>query len=102
MDIGSFVIGILILAGGVYFMTGRAMGRVSGWQALSEAEKAAINIRPLCMNIGGMIAICGIIFLITGINDDFKERFFMWAMLIWMAASVINVYIIEKKQLYTI
>ncbi len=102
MDLISTILGIIILAGGIMFMTGMPLERMSAWKAMSEAEKAVIDVGPLCINIGGMIAICGIILLITGFSPVFKERFFVWAMFIWMAACVLNVYIIEKRQLYTI
>ncbi|MCD7727617.1 MAG: DUF3784 domain-containing protein, partial [Ruminococcus sp.] len=66
MDYVCIALGILFLAGGTIFAFGKIYKRISAWQKMSDEEKSKIRIKPLCQNIGGMMALNGIIFVLKG------------------------------------
>lgn len=74
--------------------------RIAAWRQMSEAEKNAVDIVPLCRNIGGMIMLCGLIFLAAGVSEGFLRHAFVWAMIVWMLLSGFDVWYIEKSGRY--
>lgn len=102
MNITCLVFGILFLAAGMVFYIGKGHSHMTAWKNLPEEEKAAIRIKPLCRNIGGMITLCGLIFLISGLWSGFKDTAFVWCMIAWLVLSGLDVYYIEKKGRYQV
>ena len=66
MNGACLFLGILFLAAGIYFYSGKAVNHIAAWKTMPEEEKRKIHIRPLCRNVGMMIATSGIIFLLSG------------------------------------
>ena len=67
---------------------------------MMEEEKRKIHIRPLCRNVGMMIATSGIIFLLSGAWYAFRKSGFLWCMVGWMVLSGADVYWIGKSGRY--
>lgn len=63
-------------------------------------EKEKIAIVPLCRNIGEIIALNGIIFLLKGLWAGFSDHWFVGAMVAWMIIAGFDVWHIEKSQRY--
>lgn len=63
-------------------------------------EKEKIAIVPLCRNIGEIIALNGIIFLLKGLWAGFSDHWFVGAMVAWMIIAGFDVWYIEKSQRY--
>ena len=66
-------------------------------ETMPEEEKRKIHIRPLCRNVGMMIATSGIIFLLSGAWYAFRKSGFLWCMVGWMVLSGADVYWIGKS-----
>ena len=60
-------------------------------------KKEKIAIVPLCRNIGEIIALNGIIFLLKGLWAGFSDHWFVGAMVAWMIIAGFDVWYIEKK-----
>lgn len=97
MNLTCLVFGILFIISGILFFFGKLHSRITAWQNMSEAEKVKIPIVKLCRNIGTMISLCGVIFLISGLVPYFKEYLFIWFMIGWLLISGLDVFLIEKQ-----
>ena len=84
MNGACLFLGILFLAAGIYFYSGKAVNHITAWKTMPEEEKRKIHIRPLCRNVGMMIATSGIIFLLSGAWYAFRKSGFLWCMVGWM------------------
>lgn len=100
MNITCIIFGLLFCVAGIAFSVGKGHIHLAAWKSMSEDEKAKIRIVPLCRNIGGMITLCGVIFLLDGLWATFKEHAFVWAMILWMIAAGADVYFISKSNRY--
>ena len=61
MNGACLFLGILFLAAGIYFYSGKAVNHIAAWKTMPEEEKRKIHIRPLCRNVGMMIATSGMV-----------------------------------------
>lgn len=77
MNGACLFLGILFLAAGIYFYSGKAVNHITAWKTMPEEEKRKIHIRPLCRNVGMMIATSGIIFLLSGAWYAFRKSGFL-------------------------
>lgn len=84
----------------IYFYSGKAVNHITAWKTMPEEEKRKIHIRPLCRNVGMMIATSGIIFLLSGAWYAFRKSGFLWCMVGWMVLSGADVYWIGKSGRY--
>ena len=100
MNGACLFLGILFLAAGIYFYSGKAVNHITAWKTMPEEEKRKIHIRPLCRNVGMMIATSGIIFLLSGAWYAFRKSGFLWCMVGWMVLSGADVYWIGKSGRY--
>ncbi len=100
MNLLCLVLGIIICVIGVVFIAGKGHSRLAAWRSMSPAEQARILIGPLSRNIGAMIMLCGIIFLIAAFNEAFKDHVFMWAMIVWFVAAGLDVFFIGRGGRY--
>ena len=101
MDITCIIFGIMFIISGILFALGKLHTRIKAWQAMSQQERNAIRIEPLCRNIGSMIALCGGIFLIGGLWAAFRSSGFTIAMIVWLVIAGIDVWQIGKSGRYT-
>ena len=100
MNLTCLLFGILFTVVGGLFMAGKLHTHIEAWKTMPQEEKDKIKIEELCRNIGLMIVTCGVIFLLSGVSAAFKARFFVAAMVLWLAASFVDVWYIEKKGRY--
>lgn len=85
---------------GIAFAYGKLHIHIKAWNTMPENEKERIKIKPLCMNIGSVISLCGDIFLAAGLFPFFRSRLFVWCMALWMIAAGADVYFIGKSKRY--
>lgn len=100
MNLTCIFFGLLFCIAGLVFMTGKGHIHLAAWKAMPDTEKEKIRIMPLCRNIGGMIALCGVIFLIGGLWPGFKDYVFVWAMILWLICAGADVFYISKSKRY--
>lgn len=100
MDLTCLVLGAIFLIAGLAFASGKLHTHMAAWKNMPEEEKAQINIVPLCRNIGYIIAISGVIFLLKGFFSDYIGQYFVWAMIVWLIIAGIDVWRIEKSNRY--
>ena len=65
-----------------------------------EEEKRKIKILPLCRNIGEVIVLNGVIFLLKGLWSGFSEHWFVCAMIAWLIIAGLDVWYIGKSNCY--
>lgn len=100
MDFTCLVFGLLFCTAGIVFAFGKGHIHLQAWKQMPPDEKAKIRILPLCRNIGGMIALCGVIFVSAGVWEQFQTSAFVWTMIAWMALAAADVYYIGKSSRY--
>ncbi len=100
MDLTCVAFGLIFIVAGFVFFIGKGHEHLSAWKQMPAAEKAKIHIKPLYRNVGFMIALCGVIFLISGLSAMFKQNFFIWAMIIWFVACGVDFFHIAKSPRY--
>ncbi len=96
------IFGLLFLTAGILFFCGKIHGRLSLWENMPENERQNIKIRPLCRNIGFLIALSGILFLTAGVFAWFLNYVFVWAMIGWMVTAGLDVLYIGKSRRYQV
>lgn len=96
MNMTCILFGGIFVAAGALFYFGRGHTRLWAFKQMTDEEKKAIAIGPLCRNVGSMIALCGLIFLAAGLWEPFKERAFTWCIIGWLVLSGADVYLIGK------
>ena len=67
---------------------------------MPKEDKDKINIKNLCINIGVIISISGIIFILGGFIKPFRENYFAICMIIWLIGAGFDVYYISKSHRY--
>ena len=77
MDYTCIFFGVLFTIGGIVFATGNGHPHLSAWRNMPPEEKEKIAIVPLCRNIGEIIALNGIIFLLKGLWAGFSDHWFV-------------------------
>ena len=102
MNITCIFFGIIFLITGILFAAGKVHEHITAWKNMPEEEKRRIRISPLCRNIGGVIALSGVIFLISGFWQGFRDRVFVISMVCWLVLAGIDLFFIEKKHWYEI
>ena len=101
MNFGCIFFGVLFMSAGLLFREGKLHIYLQAWKNMPQQEKDKIKVKELCVNIGTMILICGMVFLMAGVSQRFKDQFFVWDMIVWLIASGIDVYYIEKSGRYS-
>ena len=97
MNLSSVFFGVLFTAVGVLFWMGKIHPRLSAWQQMPQEEKDKINIVPLYQNIGEVITLSGIIFLLNGLWTGFQHHWFTGSMIAWMIVAGVDVWYISKS-----
>lgn len=98
---GTFLaLGALFAAAGAFVYTGRALKHLAAWNAMSPQEQRRIRAGALCRNAGTVIAASGLLFLIGGVWPLFRERAFIWCILIWLVLAGADVCWMERSGRY--
>ncbi len=100
MNFTCIFFGILFCIAGIIFACGKGHVHLSAWKAMPEEEKRKIKILPLCRNIGEVIALNGMIFLLRGLWSGFSEHWFVCAMIAWLIIAGLDVWYIGKSNCY--
>ena len=89
MDFTCIFFGILFTIAGFVFACGKGHIHLSEWKNMPQEEKDKIKIIPLCRNIGEVIALNGIIFLMKGLWSGFPNHWFVCAMIAWLIVAAL-------------
>ena len=100
MNYTCILFGIIFSITGFLFAAGKLHTHITAWKNLSWEEQQKVKILPLCRNIGSVIALSGIIFLISGFSPKFQAHLFVLAMVAWLFLAGIDLFLIEKKHWY--
>ena len=100
MNVTCIFFGFVFTIAGIAFACGKGHIHFSFWKNMSQAEKEKIRIVPLCRNIGKIIALSGIIFLIKGLWSGFENNWFVTAMIAWFIVAGSDLWYIEKSNRY--
>lgn len=100
MEFTSILFGIIFLIIGILLGNGKIHVNLSFWKNMENDEKARIKIMPLCRNIGKVITLAALIFLINGIFKKSVSNWFSIMMIGWMIIAGIDVWYIEKSNRY--
>lgn len=100
MNFICIFLGILFIISGIVFAVGKGHIHLYAWKNMPQFEKDKIKIRPLCRNIGTIIALNGFIFLIKGVWPTFNQSWFVAMMIAWLFVASIDVWYINKSKRY--
>lgn len=67
---------------------------------MPSEEKEKIDIVPLCRNVGVIIMLSGVIFLLKGLWSGFTESWFTLTMVAWFMVAGADLLYIEKSRRY--
>ena len=101
MNVICVFFGTLFLAAGMLFASGRGHIHLAAWKNMPLQEKKKIRIQPLCRNIGGVMALSGMIFLLKGLWPGFENQWFVVSMVIWFLIAGLDVWYITKSNRYS-
>lgn len=102
MNYTCVVFGILFIAAGFAFACGKGHIYCAMQKNMSEEERERIKIVPLCRNVGEVIALNGIIFLLKGLWPAFANHWFVAAMIAWLIIASFDIWYIEKSNRYRV
>lgn len=100
MNFSCIFFGAFFIITGFMFAFGKVHIHLSVWKNMPQEERKKIDIVPLCRNIGGVIALSGISFLLKGLWNGFTDHRFVGAMIIWFAVAGLDVINIRKSNKY--
>ena len=92
--------GTLFLCTGLLFACGKGHSYMPSWKTKTHEEQENIDIKPLCRNVGEVIALNSLIFLLKGLWPGFSNNYFVVAIFAWMIVAGIDVFYIERSQHY--
>lgn len=88
--------GAIFMMVGILFALGKGHIHLTAWKNMPQQEKDKIRIQPLCQNIGEIITLNGIIFLIKGMWPGFERHWFAVSMIAWLMIAGFDVWYITK------
>ncbi len=100
MDVRCLAFGFVFIILGIAVALGKVHTHIDSWKTMTEEEKNAVRIGPLCRNVGVVISLCGIIFLVSGLWESFRVNWFIWTMIAWFVVCGIDVWRISKSERY--
>ncbi len=92
--------GIFFIAAGLILAFTKAYTKMQFWTSLSPEEQEEIRVVPLCRNLGAMIGLCGLIFLMAALWSWFYQHAFIWCMIAWFVLGFFDAYKISKAGWY--
>ena len=93
--------GVIFTIAGWAFACGKGHIHFSFWKKMTQEEKEKIKIVPLCRNIGAVIILNGLLFLMKGLWAGFNNPWFTTAMIVWFIVAGFDLWYIEKSDRYT-
>lgn len=102
MNYSCVFFGLIFIAAGILFACGKVHIHLAAWKQMPESEKEKIRIRPLCLNIGEIIMLNGVIFLLKGLLVGFTSNWFTIAMVAWMVVAGFDAWYISKSNKFVL
>ena len=100
MNYTSLAFGIVFIIVGLLFAFGKIHKHIGAWKRMPDFDKKQIKIKELCLNLGEVIALSGIIFLLNGILPSSKINWFVIAMIAWLIIAGLDLFYIYKSKRY--
>ena len=100
MDIACIVFGVIFIVFGLLVALGKIHIFLNAWKNTPQEQKEKIRIKELCRNIGEVIMLSGIIFLLNGFLPNVKKHVFVIAIIAWMVVALIDLIFIFKSKHY--
>ncbi len=100
MNITCIAFGGVLLIFGVLFFVTKLYRLFPFWKKMSFEERAKLNMKAISRNIGVMICVCALILLAAGLWEFFYTKVFIWAMILWFVAVVMDAILIATKKKY--
>lgn len=100
MNFTCIFLGIIFMTIGVLFALGKGHIHLAAWKSMPQEEKDKIKIMPLCRNIGKIITLNGVIFMIKGLYPGDENHWFVISMIIWLIIAGLDVMYITKSKRY--
>lgn len=100
MSYSSIIFGLIFLITGFLFALGKLHVHLKAWKMMPDDEKNKIRIKELCRNLGEVIMLSGIIFLINGFVPEGKSHWFLIAMIAWLVVAGVDLLYIQKSKKY--
>ena len=100
MDYTCIFFGILFTVTGILFFAGKLHNHIHAWKNMPEEEKKKVRIVPLYRNIGEIIGLSGVIFLVKGFWPGFKNHWFTVSMVAWLIIAGLDFWYIQKSSRY--
>ncbi len=100
MNITCIAFSIVLFIFGVLFFFTKLYRFFPFWKKMDLKERAKMNMKAISINIGAMVIVCSLILLAAGLWEFFYDKIFIWAMIIWMVAVVMDAILISTKKLY--
>ena len=100
MNLTCIFFGIIFTIAGFMFACGKGHIHFSSWKNMPQEEKEKIKIVPLCRNIGEVIALNGLIFLLKGLCLGFENHWFVTVMIAWFIVAGFDLWYIENSDRY--
>ncbi len=98
MDITCLVFAVPVLFFGLEFFQGKALSHSRTWRAMSEEDKATVNLNLVNKNLGCIVCACGVLLLASGLFEGIRgilgPLFAVWA----LAALADAIYISKSKR----
>ncbi|MCI6675781.1 MAG: DUF3784 domain-containing protein [Clostridiales bacterium] len=94
------ILGAAFFIFGLLFACGKIHTHLQLWKHMSVEEKEKIKIHSLCLNIGEVIMLNGIIFLLRGIFSEGSSGWFTITIVAWMIVAGFDVWFISKSKKY--
>lgn len=102
MRLQGMIFGMIFLGIGISFFMGKAIPMLKGWQNLPEEKKACINVSYLGRNAGLVFLSVGSIFELMAWVPGFREKAFLWCMILWFILTGAIAHDMNKSQRYLI
>lgn len=94
MDITCLFLGFLFFISGYLIFSQKITNYLIKRNSFKQKENIKVNL--LYKNIGFMIIVNSLIFLLSGFSSRFKKNIFTWSIILWFILTVFDIYWIEK------
>lgn len=92
--------GLAFLTLAILFLLEKAPKRIIDFQRINREEKGTLRIDRLSRNIGIVLLLLSGIFFAAGFSAVFKERYFLFAVIGWVALVFFDIWFIGKSKRY--
>lgn len=98
MNLHCIVFGIMFTLVGVFFLFGKGINHMKGFDDIPEEERKEIDLQKLGRLVARVFLSAGLIFGVAGLNQEFLHSAFKWFMIAWFVLTGITVYFLTMKR----